>query len=96
MHLLRTDIVNRDDEDGFVPNHSLDFLAQDLMKFVLLEQTLQLVEVSGLVAGLAPHVFLMLKIGYLRVEWSFNMRASNSDEAATTVIAFSQPLVFSN
>lgn len=52
MHLLRADIVNGDNEDGFV----------------FFQQGLELVEVSGLVAGPAPHVFLEMKIGYLRVK----------------------------
>lgn len=42
MHLLRADIVNADDEDTLV----------------LFEETLELVEVAGLVFGLAPHIFL--------------------------------------
>lgn len=41
MHLLRTDIVNRDDEDGLVA----------------LEQALELVEVGALCVRLAPHIF---------------------------------------
>jgi len=36
---------------------------------VLLKQALELVEVGRLIAGLAPHIFLDLKIGYLRVKW---------------------------
>lgn len=39
VHLLGRDIVDGDDEDGAV----------------LLEQALQLIEVAGLVCGLAPH-----------------------------------------
>ena len=35
---------------------------------VLFKQSLQLVEVSRLVCCLAPHVFLEVKIGYLRVK----------------------------
>ncbi len=31
------------------------------------KQTLELFEIVGFVGGLAPHVFLRLKIGYLRV-----------------------------
>lgn len=42
VHLLRADIVNADDEDTLV----------------LFEETLELVEVAGLVFGLAPHIFL--------------------------------------
>ena len=42
VHLLRADIVDCDNEDGFV----------------LFKQCLELVEVSGFVAGFAPHVFL--------------------------------------
>ncbi len=42
MHLLGADIVHRNDED----------------RLVLLQQAFELVEVSGLGAGLAPHVFL--------------------------------------
>jgi hypothetical protein len=41
VHLLRADIVNTDDEDGLV----------------LFEEALELVEVAGLVFGLAPHIF---------------------------------------
>ena len=41
VHLLRRDIVDRDDENGFV----------------LVEQALQLVEVDGFCSGLAPHDF---------------------------------------
>lgn len=41
MHLLGRDIVDGDDEDGLV----------------VLEQALELVEVAGLVRGLAPHIF---------------------------------------
>ena len=41
MHLLRRDIVDSDDEDGLVG----------------FEKTLELVEVAGLVFGLAPHIF---------------------------------------
>jgi len=41
VHLLRRDIVDADDEDGFV----------------LIEQALQLVEVYGFGTGLAPHDF---------------------------------------
>ena len=43
VHLLRADIVNGHNEDGFV----------------LLEQALELVEIDRLVCCLAPHVFLM-------------------------------------
>lgn len=43
VHLLRRDIVDRDDEDGRV----------------LLQQALQLVEVAGLVSRFAPHIFLV-------------------------------------
>lgn len=51
MQLLRADIVNRDDEDGLV----------------FLKEALELLKVSGLGLGPAPHVFLLeLKIGYLR------------------------------
>lgn len=50
VHLLRADIVNRDDEDGTV----------------LLEQALELVEVAGLVSSLAPHIFLFVKAGFFR------------------------------
>lgn len=51
VHLLRADIVDTDDEDSAV----------------LIEQGLQLIEVSGLGCGLAPHFFLFdLKIGCLR------------------------------
>lgn len=50
VHLLRRDIVDRDDEDGLV----------------LLQQALQLVEVASLVSGLAPHIFLVTKAGCLR------------------------------
>ncbi len=42
MHLLGADIVDANDEDTLV----------------LLEQALELVEVAGLVFGLAPHIFL--------------------------------------
>ena len=41
VHLLRADIVDGDDEDGPV----------------ILQQALQLVEVTGLVSRLAPHIF---------------------------------------
>lgn len=41
VHLLRADIVNRNNED----------------RFVLFKQGLELVEVDSLVAGSAPHVF---------------------------------------
>lgn len=51
VHLLRADIVDCNDEDGLV----------------LFKQGLELVKVDGLVAGSAPHVFLLLKIGFLRV-----------------------------
>jgi len=40
VHLLRRDIVDGDDEDGLV----------------LLEEVLELVEVTSFVSGLAPHV----------------------------------------
>ncbi len=43
VHLLGTDIVDGDNEDGFI----------------LLEQSLELVEISCLVFCLAPHVFLL-------------------------------------
>ena len=43
VHLLRANIVHGHDEDGLV----------------LLEQAFQLIEVSGLGAGLAPHVFFV-------------------------------------
>ena len=43
VHLLGGDIVDGDNEDGAV----------------LLEQALQLVEVAGLVCGLAPHICLV-------------------------------------
>lgn len=52
VHLLRADIVNGDNEDGFV----------------FFQQALELVEINCLVASPAPHVFLELKIGYLRVK----------------------------
>lgn len=52
MHLLRADIVNGDDEN----------------RLVFFQQALELVKIAGLVACLAPHVFLELKIGYLRVK----------------------------
>lgn len=42
VHLLRADIVDVDDEDGSV----------------LVEKALELIEVSGLGFGFAPHVFL--------------------------------------
>ena len=50
VHLLRADIVNLDDED----------------RLVLLQQGLQLVEVSRLGISLSPHVFFGMKIGSLR------------------------------
>jgi hypothetical protein len=58
VHLLRRDIVDRDDEDGPV----------------LLQQALQLVEVAGLVSRFAPHIFLVMKAGCLRamVLWCGN------------------------
>lgn len=52
VHLLRADVVNGDNEDGFV----------------FFQQGLELIKVSGLVASPAPHVFLEMKIGYLRVK----------------------------
>lgn len=61
MHLLRADIVDGDDEN----------------RLVLVEQALQLLEVTGLGCGLAPHVFLFLKIGYLRARvWNDNLAVS--------------------
>lgn len=42
VHLLRADIVDVDDED----------------RLVLVEKALELIEVSGLGSGLAPHVSL--------------------------------------
>jgi hypothetical protein len=42
VHLLGADIVNGDDEDAAI----------------LLEKALQLIEIAGLVCGLAPHIFL--------------------------------------
>lgn len=42
VHLLRADIVDTDNEHGLV----------------LIEKALQLIEVSGLGSGLAPHFFL--------------------------------------
>lgn len=51
VHLLGADIVDCHDED----------------RFVLFKQTLELVKVNRLVGCPAPHVFLGLKIGYLRV-----------------------------
>ncbi len=45
VHLLRRDIVDRDDEDGFV----------------LLQQALELVEVASLVSRFAPHIFLFFE-----------------------------------
>jgi hypothetical protein len=57
VHLLRADIVDGDDED----------------RLVLVEQALELIEVSGLGCGLAPHVSLWLKIGYLRAMSIDNM-----------------------
>ena len=43
MHLLRADIVDGHDED----------------RLVVLEKALQLIEIAGLVCGLAPHIFLL-------------------------------------
>lgn len=43
VHLLRADIVNGDNEDAAI----------------LLEKALQLIEIAGLVCGLAPHIFLV-------------------------------------
>lgn len=53
VHLLRTDIVDGDNEYGF-------------MGF---QQALKLVEVGRLVTSLAPHIFLKMKTGYLRVKF---------------------------
>ena len=52
VHLLRTYIVDRNNEDGFV----------------LLKQVLQLVEVGCFVGGLSPHVCFNIQTGYLRVK----------------------------
>lgn len=52
VHLLGADIVNADNENALV----------------LLEEALELVEVAGLVFGLAPHIFFSLKVGCLRVK----------------------------
>lgn len=52
VHLLRADIVHSHDED----------------RLVLLQQPLQLVEVSGLVCCLAPHVCFDIQTGCLRVK----------------------------
>jgi hypothetical protein len=52
MHLLGADIVDGDDEN----------------RIIRFEHTLKLIKVSSLVCVLAPHVFLQLKIGYLRAE----------------------------
>lgn len=43
VHLLGADIVDGDDEDAAI----------------LLEEALQLIEIAGLVCGLAPHIFLV-------------------------------------
>lgn len=43
VHLLRADIVDGDNEDAAI----------------LLEKALQLIEIAGLVCGLAPHIFLV-------------------------------------
>jgi hypothetical protein len=43
VHLLRADIVDLDDEDGFV----------------LVKQALELLEIDSFVAGFAPHDFLV-------------------------------------
>lgn len=53
VHLLRTDIVDGDDENGFVR----------------VQQTLKLVEIACLITGFAPHIFLRLKTGCLRVKF---------------------------
>jgi hypothetical protein len=53
VHLLGADIVNRDDEDGFV----------------LLKQALELLEVECFGPCFAPHDFFDMKLGYLRVHW---------------------------
>lgn len=50
VHLLRADIVHGDNENGFI----------------LFQQAFELVEVASFVASLAPHIFLEMKIGYLR------------------------------
>jgi len=71
VHLLRADIVDCDYEDALVSiprSAMLDCALVSKDIYVLLEQRLQLVEVGRLVAGLAPHVFLVMKIGYLRVK----------------------------
>lgn len=46
MHLLGGDIVDADDEDGFV----------------FVEQALQLVEVDSFCAGFAPHDFFEVEV----------------------------------
>jgi hypothetical protein len=50
VHLLGADIVNGDDEDGFVR----------------VEQALELVEVGCFGPCFAPHDFFDMKLGYLR------------------------------
>src|SRR2546421_4878655 len=55
VHLLRADIVDRDDEDGLV----------------VLEQALELFEVDSFGPCLAPHVFFDTKLGCLRANWGW-------------------------
>lgn len=68
MQLLRADIVDRDNENGLV----------------FLKEALELLEVSGLRLGLAPHVFLLeLKIGYLRASVKNQKSTMNFSERLT-------------
>jgi hypothetical protein len=53
VHLLRADIVDGDDEDGLV----------------LVEEALELIEVSGLGSRFAPHVFLSREERMFKGKW---------------------------